>query len=367
MSLSPDALAASLSRCGDLSQDRRHTLVVLILGIVSARTVNLSHLAGAFHGPAKLASNYRRLQRFFQYVRLDGDWLAKTLVKLLDLAPPYRLCLDRTNWQVGARHINLLVLAIATRRVRIPVLWDILDRGGASTMAQREALLVRFLALFGKRSIKLLLADGEFIGDQWFEFLVENDIPFAIRVSGRFHVRLDDGYDGPLERLAATKASRTRLMKARGCFAGMSDRFADALSFGALELGDASLLIVATNRKPRQALDAYRHRWQIECLFADTKTRGFNIEDTRLTKPQKLDLLLAILALALAWTHACATAFKPAGDIKRATHGYRRKSWFRTGFDILRHWLLTARHRAFARWRTIWKRVPTRFYRPRVV
>ncbi|MBN8749642.1 MAG: transposase [Variovorax sp.] len=52
------------------------------------------------------------------------------------------------------------------------------------------------------------------------------------------------------------------------------------------------------------ALDAYRHRWQIECLFADTKTRGFNIGDTRLTNPQKLSLLLAILALALAWTHA---------------------------------------------------------------
>jgi Transposase DDE domain len=363
----PDALAASLARCVDLSKDRRHTLVVLIMGMISARTVNLSHLAGTFSGPAKLASNYRRLQRFFQHVRLDADWLAKVLVALLGLRPPYRLCLDRTNWKVGTRDINLLVLCIATRHVRIPVLWDILDHGGASTMTQRKALITRFMALFGARSIKIVLADGEFIGDQWFEFLVENDIAFAIRVSGRFNVHLNDGYDGPLERLTATTASRNRLMKARGCFAGMPERFAEALSFGVLQLRDGTALIVATNRAPRKALKAYKHRWRIECLFGDTKTRGFNMEDTKLTKPEKLALLLSILAIAIAWTHACATALKPSGDIARAKHGYRRKSWFRTGFDILRHWLCAKPDLALHRWDAIWKRVPNRFYKTRVV
>ena len=166
MSIHPDALAANVSSTIGLSNDRRQTLVSLIIGLVNARTVNLSHLAGTFCGPAKLASNYRRLQRFFQYVRLDGDWLAKTLVALLRLAPPYRLCLDRTNWKVGRKDVNMLVLCIVTRHVRIPALWEILDHGGGSSMAQRKALLVRFMALLGKRSIKLLLADKEFIGNQ---------------------------------------------------------------------------------------------------------------------------------------------------------------------------------------------------------
>jgi hypothetical protein len=367
MPIAPDSLATTLSRSIGLSNDRRQTLAVLIQGLISARTVNLSHLAGTFCGSAKLASNYRRLQRFFQYVQLDGDWLAKTLMALLGLAPPYRLCLDRTNWKVGTKDINLLVLCIVTRRVRIPVLWDILDRAGTSTMMQRQALLVRFMALFGMRSIKLLLADAEFIGDQWFEFLVENDIPFVIRVRDRFHVRLNDGYEGPLERLALSTGSRRRLMKAKGCFVGMQERYSAALSFGALILSDGAYLIVATNCSPRKALNAYKQRWQIECLFGDTKTRGFNMEDTRLTKPEKLSVLLSIVALAVAWTHACATAIKPQGDIARAKHGYRRKSWFRMGFDILRHWIFANPDVALQRWRSIWRRVPTRFYKPRVV
>ena len=365
MSIRPDALAATLSRALGLSNDRRQTLAVLIQGLISARTVNLSHLAGTFCGPAKLASNYRRLQRFFQYVQLDGDWLAKTLVALLGLLPPYRLCLDRTNWKVGTKDINLLVLCIVTRRARVAVLWDILDRAGTSTMMQRQSLLVRFMALFGKRSIELLLADAEFVGNQWFEFLVENDIPFVIRVRDRFLVRLNDGYEGPLERLALSTASRRRLMKAKGCFIGMQERHSAALSFGALILHDGTYLIIATNRGPRKALNAYKQRWQIECFFGDTKTRGFNMEDTRLTKPPKLALLLSIIALAVAWIHACAIAVKPQGDIARAKHGYRRKSWFRMGFDILRYWLFAHPDLALNRWKSIWKRVPARFYKPR--
>jgi hypothetical protein len=367
MSIHPSALAAKVSCAIGLSNDRLHTLVVLIQGLINARTVNLTHLAGTFHGPAKLSSNYRRLQRFFQYVRLDEDWLAKTLVTLLRLKPPYRLCLDRTNWRVGRKDVNLLVLCIVTRRARIPVLWHILDHRGSSNTKQRQALLVRFMTLFGKKSIKLLLADLEFIGNQWFEFLVENDIHFAIRVSERFHVRLDDGYEGPLSRLLRSSASRHRLMKAKGCFVGMQERFDAALSFGTTRLRDGTWLIVATDGNPRKALKAYKQRWQIECLFGDTKTRGFNMEDTRLTQSAKLAVLLAIVALAIAWAHACATALKPKGDIARANHGYRRKSWFRMGLDTLRHWIFVKPDAALDRWNTIWNRIPTRLNKPRVV
>jgi hypothetical protein len=143
--------------------------------------------------------------------------------------------------------------------------------------------------------------------------------------------------------------------------------FCAALSFGVFKLRDGNWLVVATNRPPRKAVNAYKQRWQIECLFGETKTRGFNMEDTRLTQSPKLALLLAIIALAIAWTHACAKAVRPQGDIPRAKHGYRRKSWFRTGFDTLRHWIFFKPDDALNRWIIIWKRVPNRFNKPRVV
>ncbi len=52
-----------------------------------------------------------------------------------------------------------------------------------------------------------------------------------------------------------------------------------------------------------KALKAYRKRWRIECLFGDSKTRGLNREDTRLTQPAKLNTLLVFITLAMAWKY----------------------------------------------------------------
>ena len=58
-------------------------------------------------------------------------------------------------------------------------------------------------------------------------------------------------------------------------------------------------LIIATNIDLRTAINTYRKRWAIECLFGDAKTRSLNLEDTRLTDPRKLGLLMSLTALAL--------------------------------------------------------------------
>ena len=77
------------------------TLAVLLVVLVNGRTVNLGHLASQFPGAALHASNYRRLQRFFQFVRLDGDITARLIVGMLKLRGPKLLVLDRTNWKLG--------------------------------------------------------------------------------------------------------------------------------------------------------------------------------------------------------------------------------------------------------------------------
>lgn len=99
-------------------------------------------------------------------------------------------------------------------------------------------------------------------------------------------------------------------------------------------------------------LFAYRRRWSIECLFGDAKTRGLNLEDTRLTSPRKISLLLAIVAIAIAWSSKIAVAVAVTGSAARPRkpHGYPAKSWFRTGFDALRNRLRNDIERAIQPW-----------------
>lgn len=331
----------------DLSKTRLETLAVLLIGLANGRTVNLSHLASQFPGDAQHESNYRRLQRFFQFVRLDGDIAARLIVRMLNLERPKLLALDRTNWKLGSRDVNVLVLAIVTRRFRVPLMWVLLGHSGNSSTAQRVALMERYLRLFGATSIKAMLADREFVGAGWMDFLNKNEIPFAIRLKEDMLLHFADG---------SARQFRTLLRKHKrgaweGWLNGMEATPANQLRIAAKRIRNDELLIVATNfDNAGRGLNLYRKRWGIECMFADAKTRGLNIEDTHITDPEKLATLLVVIALAVTWAYRCATCVMGRKAIPRKAHGRRQKSWFRTGLDALRNWILHQPHHAFKAW-----------------
>ena len=181
--------------------------------------------------------------------------------------------------------MNILMLAIATQRFRVPLMWTVLDKAGASNQCERIVLMRRYLALFGSGSIAWLLADREFIGGRWIKFLLENNVLFAIRVKENSILRLEDGRCYQLKSLLRKPAGLKRLQSQLARLAAMDESLGTPLRFAAKRLGDGELLIVASNGPAKLALKAYRRRWQIECLFGDSKTRGLNMEDTRLTQP----------------------------------------------------------------------------------
>lgn len=340
----------------DLSNKRVETLALIVVAMVSARTVNLSHLAAERPGSALVASTYRRFQRFFQYVRLRRDWAAPLAAGLAGLRGSWYLALDRTQWKIGGHEVNLLVLAAVTRRVRVPLMWTVIRGRGCSDSRQRIALLQRYLKLFDVSTIRLLLADREFVGRAWIDFLCENNIPFAIRLRGDLRITTAEGHELTLD---ARLHWRRRARHLSGWLGAGAERGRHRLCFAAKRLETGEWLVIATNRTPGQALAAYRRRWAIECLFGDAKTRGLNLEDTRLCDPRKLDLLMGLVALAIAWAVRTALNLLGAKWPKRKAHGYLAKSWFRIGFDRIRHLLRSDPHKAVAPWLRF-NRNPTR-------
>jgi transposase len=71
----------------------------------------------------------------------------------------------------------------------------------------------------------------------------------------------------------------------------------------ALRLDDGQLLIIASSQCIEQSLEAYAKRWEIETLFGCLKGRGFNLEETRITKLIRIKRLLVVLVIAFAWSH----------------------------------------------------------------
>lgn len=112
---------------------------------------------------------------------------------------------------------------------------------------------------------------------------------------------------------------RTRSFRAR-VWARDGDECTFTFTFAVKRLAGEWLIIVS-NQPARKALAAYRKRWAIECLFADARSRGLSIEDTRLTCPRRLDLLLAQVTLALAWAGRATADLPGKSPPPQKSHG----------------------------------------------
>ena len=108
----------------------------------------------------------------------------------------------------------------------------------------------------------------------------------------------------------------------------------------ALRLADGELLIVATDQLLEDPIKQYAKRWEIETLFACLKSKGFNFEDTHITKPERIEKLLVLLTIAFCWAYKTGEWRHEQKAITIKKHGRKAVSYFRYGLDVLRDFAL---------------------------
>lgn len=169
-------------------------LSFIITSLLKVQSVNFNKIATGFYTGVKVASNLRRVQRFFRQFKFTQQTYCNLLVKMLPVKDRYQLSLDRTNWKLGSLNINILFLSVIYQGVGIPIFWVMLgDKRGNSSQEERIDLLIDFSRYIGLEKIDYLTADREFIGDEWLEFLVRNKIRFVIRIRNNMYLKLADG------------------------------------------------------------------------------------------------------------------------------------------------------------------------------
>jgi len=313
---------------------RTECITQLILGLIQVRTVNLAELAQAFCTTAKLESNYKRLQRLFGQFRLDFDAVALFVAGLVPLSR-FPLTLDRTNWKWGKKNINVLVLGIAYKGAAFPLLWTSLPKRGNSNTAERIALMERFLRIFSIDRVRYLAADREFIGKKWLGYLIDKLVLFRIRVKNNSQVTNTRGQPVEVRNLFRDlRRGQYKILKGKRRLWGLE------LYVVGLKMPDGDLVIIVTQSEPETAMSDYKERWQIETLFGCLKTRGFNFEATHMTNPERIDRLMAYLAIAFAWAHIVGEWLNERCPIRMKKHQRPAQSIFAYGLGHLRHCLL---------------------------
>jgi len=314
--------------------------VMFITALCKLQTVCFSQLAQGFEGKAEVGSNLRRIQRFFAGFAVDNIVIAKLIFSLLPHKPPYRLCLDRTNWKFGGVDINILMLSIAYEGVAIPLLWELLPKRGNSNCKERKRLLESYIGLFGPATIGSFLADREFIGDEWFGELISKEAPFYIRVRGNMWVDVPGGG----RKKAFWLFNSLKLNQAYYCpkIVYLGKHLVYLSGVKTVGRGNALEFVIIASFKPGHgALGEYKHRWQIETMFRAMKSSGFNIEATHLSDLGRVTKLVALVAVAFTWAYKAGIyRHEKVKPIKVKRHGRRAYSFFKYGLEFIAQALL---------------------------
>lgn len=324
----------------ELSCYQEDLLCRLMGALLQTRSVNLKKLAAALSGSAQMESHYRRLQRFFSSDLSPQVFTQLIVQRIVQPGKRVFLTLDRTHWKYGQSHQNLLCLGLLHRRVSIPIETCSLGKAGNSSTQERKRLLKKAFAYLPIAQC-CLLADREFISREWFQFLLHQRLDFVIRLRSNHWIEKADGTRMHLEySTRRQKKNTTRIYK-------------QALLYGRIRLhivchrpSKGPRLFLVTNRDDgHQAVTLYKQRWSIETAFGFLKSKGFDLESTRLKHPERMQRLMGVLSVCLLWALLVGHDLqkKKATAIKK--HGQRAISLFRRGLDHLQHLLANAENK----------------------
>ena len=317
---------------------RANFLAQMIYAIIAVKSVNLYQVALSFSSTVQPSSCYRRIQRFFSSFTFDQCLIIKIIQALFPLPRKIVLIMDRTNWKFGKANINLLVISIACKGIGIPMFWVNLARAGNSKTPERTQALNKAIHLIGMKRIQYFLADREFVGSEWFDWLFDASIRFLIRIKKDTLISRC-GYDIPVASLfKRLKPGKKKILK-------QAIKIKSRLLFlSASRNLEGELLIVATPKHTNKAIEIYKKRWEIETLFGCLKTRGFCMEETKITRPERVEKLVFILAVTFLWSYSIGIERSGISPMRIKSGGQAEYSLFRYGYDFIRRIILNISH-----------------------
>ena len=329
-----------------LNLSRLKIMALMIEAIIKTQTICLWKLCEVIPLKAKALSINRRLQRFVSEVVFNPLVLAKIIVHLCDVKGKVYLIMDRTNWKLGDSNINILMLSLSYEGKGIPLFWKFLNKRGNSNVEERIELLKQFKKAFPELEIAGFLADREFIGEDWFNKLNELNIPFIIRVRNNFQI-----------------CRKYKLQNIKNLFRRLSVNEYNVIHRKRLVLNVPLFIsgmkilnkenrvdycIVVSNFDRDNSLEVYRLRWQIECMFKNLKSSGFDIEATHLTKHERLNALLSVVSIAYVWVVKVAEKMLQVAKCNKIlNHGRRQISEFRQGLRELKKILFFSNSKSY--------------------
>lgn len=175
------------------------------------------------------------------------------------------------------------MLSVAHEGMAIPLFWIMLPKAGSSNFKEQKELLLSFTNEFGIDCIEDFLADREFASGKLFQWLNKKNIRFFIRIKEGSSVSIKN------KKFTTAKKLFNHLdPKSKSEYEMKIWVFGAKVYLAGSRSERGELMILATNKSPKNAIEIYLRRWEIETLFQCLKGRGFHFESTHITDLDRL-------------------------------------------------------------------------------
>ena len=314
------------------------TLAALVSGIVQGKSCQLPTIARKAPDQAMVESRVKRYTRWIQNERVDyeGYYLPFVQQLLVHLASIRELVFVIDGSEVGHACITLMISLIYGHRA-IPITWLVVKgRKGHLSESLHLELLSQLKAILPQNAQAIFLGDGEFDGIELQMALQALNMHYVCRTAKNTQLFEDDHLFSfaelclsPGEMLSIPNVWFTR------------EGYGPVTIIARWQLGYTDPLFLVTNFDlPDEALYWYHKRFQIETFFSDEKSRGFHLDKSHLSDPERLSTLIIAACLAYLWIiHLGLEALRK--DWVKVIHRSDRCDWslFHLGLALLDHFL----------------------------
>jgi hypothetical protein len=336
----------------------KNTLLVVAL-LLEEKTVSLWKLKGSVgkllgNTQTDSRSHYQRLKRWLKEGEKGKGLWVEMLRAAVSLLSKESVCLilDGSSWKWGGKEYHFLTLSLLYKGVSVPIFWMELSRLGISSQIvpatklhvsdwHRRWLLRMACKLFSLKG-KVLLADREYIGNEWFNILKEKGMDFVIRLrKGNYEQQIEQGGKKitKLESKARAKVGRVVWQN----FTLQGHCYTYVLKAYRERSGKIALLRLISSLAADKALQYYMERYRIEPMFRHLKSNGFHLASLHVQKSYKVQLMMAAVVLAYCLSVVYGLKkYKHRIAVKK--HASREMSVFRWGLDKWQNHLQTFVH-----------------------
>jgi hypothetical protein len=289
----------------DMRVSQVRPLALFVLGVLWSGQIHLRGIAAALPLPVADASSEQRLRRWLANPRIDVRALWRGLLPDLLASRAGQALLVVLDPTPHNGEAIILELGLVCRRRTLPLAWRVVPQQTAwpkSQLAYFQELLGEVAAAVPTGCPVTLIGDRALPSAELLDACraIGWDVLFRLSTDARqgYTVRRDDGTLCPLWTLVTGPGQR---------FTAEVDLFQKAgwrrlhLTIRWAKEQDEPWLLLSTQPGGGDRVREYRRRAHAEATYEDCKTRGFNVEASRITDRDRLDRLLVVVHLALWW------------------------------------------------------------------